>query len=89
MADGEHFFVVGSNGGRDQAPQWLRNLEADPRARVQAGKRKVAVEARILRGDDKAAQWERLTTYYPGWGQYQQQTARELPAVHLVVVADH
>jgi deazaflavin-dependent oxidoreductase (nitroreductase family) len=84
MRDGADFFVVGSNGGRDQAPNWLRNLEAMPQAEVQAGRRKVRVRAEILRGEAKAAVWERLTTYYPGWGRYQQETDRELPAVHLI-----
>ncbi len=83
MADGEAFCVVGSNGGRDTAPNWLRNLEADPHAEVQAGRRRVAVTAEILRGPERTELWERLTTYYKGWAAYQEQTERELPAVRL------
>ncbi len=83
LADGEDFFVMGSNGARDTDPNWLRNLEADPRARVQAGKRVVAVTAEVMRGADRARVWERLTTFYAGWARYQEETAREIPAVHL------
>jgi F420H(2)-dependent quinone reductase len=85
MPDGANFFVVGSNGAREQDPNWLRNLEVQPQADVQAGRRKVRVRAEVMRGDAKAAVWERLTTFYPGWARYQQQTDRELAAVHLVV----
>lgn len=83
MPDGEHFWVVGSNGGRDQTPNWLRNLEANPDARVQAGRRCVQVRAEILRGEAKAAVWGRLKAHYAGWDRYQQETPRELPAVRL------
>jgi deazaflavin-dependent oxidoreductase (nitroreductase family) len=85
LPDGENFFVMGSNGARDADPQWLRNLEADPRATVQARRRVTPVTARVLRGDDRAAVWGRLTEFYAGWARYQQVTEREIPAVHLVV----
>jgi deazaflavin-dependent oxidoreductase (nitroreductase family) len=85
MPDGENFFVVGSNGGRDTAPNWLRNLEANPKAQVQAGRRIVPVRAEILRGEAKAAEWDRLTSFYSGWARYQNETDREIPAVRLTV----
>jgi deazaflavin-dependent oxidoreductase (nitroreductase family) len=84
LPDGDHFFVMGSNGARDTDPHWLRNLEAEPRAQVQARRRVTGVTAQILRGEDRAAVWGRLTEFYPGWARYQEVTIREIPAVHLV-----
>lgn len=84
LPDGDDFFVMGSNGARDIDPHWLRNLEADPHAQVQARKRVTGVTAHVLRGDDRAAVWQRLTDFYSGWAQYQEVTSREIPAVHLV-----
>ncbi len=83
MPDGPDFMVVGSNGGRDAPPQWLKNLRADPDAGVQVGRRRHDVTATILSGDDRAAVWDRLTAHYAGWGRYQEQTDREIPAVRL------
>lgn len=87
MPDGDGFVVVGSNGGRDRAPNWLRNLEADPRAEVQAGRRRLAVQAEILYRPAKDELWERLRHHYVGWSRYQEQTDRDLPAVRLRPVA--
>jgi deazaflavin-dependent oxidoreductase (nitroreductase family) len=84
LPDGQDFFVMGSNGARDTDPNWLRNLEVDPRATVQAGRRIAPVTAQVLRGAAREEVWPRLTAFYAGWARYQEQTAREIPAVHLV-----
>jgi deazaflavin-dependent oxidoreductase (nitroreductase family) len=83
MPDGADYYVVGSNGGRDRPPAWLLNLEANPDASVQAGRRKVRVKAEVLRGDAKQAVWPRMVEHYSGWDHYQQLTEREIPAVRL------
>lgn len=85
MPDDGDFYVVASNGGRDAAPNWLRNLEASPRAEVQVRRDRMAVAAVVLRDEARAAVWGRLTAYYPGWDRYQRETARQIPAVHLRV----
>jgi F420H(2)-dependent quinone reductase len=87
MPDGPDFVVVGSNAGRPGPPQWLLNLEADPEAGVQAGRRRVPVLAQVLRGDDAAELWPRLDRHYPGWSYYQQLTDRPILPVRLVDVS--
>lgn len=42
------YVVVGSNFGGPQAPGWLLNLQADPRAEVNIGHRRKAVTAEVL-----------------------------------------
>jgi deazaflavin-dependent oxidoreductase (nitroreductase family) len=84
MPDGDDYLVVGSNGGRDRPPAWLLNLEASPTAQVQVRRKKRPATAQVLRGEDAAALWPRLTEHYNGWAYYQQLTDRELPVVRLV-----
>ena len=83
LADGDDLVVVASNGGRDQPPAWLLNLEATPAADVQVGRRKIPVVADVLRGAAKADLWPRLAGFYAGWDHYQELTDRELPVVRL------
>ncbi|MHB8220901.1 MAG: nitroreductase family deazaflavin-dependent oxidoreductase [Acidimicrobiales bacterium] len=83
MPDGDDVIVVGSNGGRDQPPGWLLNLEAHPAASIQVGPRTRQVRASVLRGPDAAPIWPRLVDHYAGWGHYQTLTDREIPVVRL------
>jgi len=83
MPDGQDFFVVASNGGRDRAPAWLGNLEAAPAASVQVQRRKVPVVAEVLGEEDKAAVWPRLVAHYRGWDEYQHLTDRSIAVVRL------
>ena len=86
MPDGDEYFVVGSNGGRDTPSSWVLNLEAHPKAQLRVGRKQMAATATVLRGEDKDALWPRLTEYYPGWAHYQTLTDRELPVVRLTPV---
>jgi deazaflavin-dependent oxidoreductase (nitroreductase family) len=83
MPDGVDFVVVGSNGGRDQPPAWLLNLEAGPAAAVQVRRHRFPATAEVLRGRAKAALWTRLTGHYDGWAHYQTLTHRDIPVVRL------
>jgi F420H(2)-dependent quinone reductase len=83
MPDGDGYVVVGSNGGRDAPSAWVLNLEADPRAHLQVGRKKMAATAAVLRGENRDELWPRLTEYYAGWAHYQTLTDRELPVVRL------
>jgi F420H(2)-dependent quinone reductase len=87
MPDGDDFVVVGSNGGRDRPPAWLLNVEALPQAAIQVGRKKIAVEAEVLRGGAREAIWPRLFQHYQGWDYYRQLTDREIPVVRLRITA--
>lgn len=82
--DGDDYVVVASNGGRDEPPDWLRNLDASPDARVRAGRTTHRVRAEVLRGSEADVIWPRLAAHYHGWREYQQLTDREIPVVRLL-----
>jgi deazaflavin-dependent oxidoreductase (nitroreductase family) len=83
MPRDDGFVVVGSNGGREEPPAWILNLEATPTVKVQVGRKKYTAQAQILGATEKAALWPTLTTYYKGWGDYQKLTERQLNVVTL------
>lgn len=83
VRDGERFVVVASNGGDDRPPAWWLNLEARPRARVQAGAAHHEVEARRAEGDELARLWPVLDASYRYYPRYRERTSREIPVVVL------
>ncbi len=81
----EIFYVVGSNGGRPQSPNWILNLQANSNAIVQAGRRRYKVSASILKGSEKDEIWETLVGFYKGWSYYETLTERSIYPVRLRV----
>lgn len=80
VADGEgRYAVIGSMGGAPTDPQWVRNLRADPRARVHDRDVARDVAAREVEGDEKAAWWARATDVWPAYDEYQAATDRRIP----------
>ena len=54
LIDGDELILIGSNYGRPGHPAWFRNLIADPRVEVVAGKRSGAYEARQITDPGRA-----------------------------------
>ena len=83
LADDDAWVVVASNGGRDDPPNWLRNLEADPRATLRVGAHAHEVVARIARPEERHRLWPRIVSRYGGYETYRRRTARDVPLVLL------
>ncbi len=85
--DGEDYVLVASNGGSENPPGWLFNVQAKPDVSLQVGRRTFPGAARVLeRGD---ADYERLwrlanDNNHDRYDAYQTGTARPIA---LVVVA--
>ena len=77
------YVVVGSDGGARRDPQWWKNLQVDPSAKVRIGRRVFAARARLAEGDERARLWELGKDVNPMWDRYQQTTERSLPVVVL------
>jgi deazaflavin-dependent oxidoreductase (nitroreductase family) len=70
LARGDAMIVIDTNAGNDRRPAWSRNLEADPRAEVEIGRRKLKVTARIAQGDERDELWRACNDQYGGFDQY-------------------
>ncbi|HEX3318932.1 MAG TPA: nitroreductase family deazaflavin-dependent oxidoreductase [Solirubrobacteraceae bacterium] len=78
LDDDGRFIVIGSNAGNTKAPAWAHNLEANPDAEIQAGRRKGRVRARIAQGDERAELWRKMNDQYAGFDHYAGRTTRDI-----------
>ncbi len=78
------YYVVASNGGRPEHPEWLLNVRENPMVIVQAGARRFEAKARAIPSSDDPTIWKELVGHYGGWGDYQQLTDRTISFVELV-----
>jgi deazaflavin-dependent oxidoreductase (nitroreductase family) len=82
-ADNGNVFVVASNGGRETNPAWYFNLTANPRAEIQIGRERAAVNATVAPPDERARLWQRLVAVMPLYQRYALKASREIPIVVL------
>ncbi|MGK4302063.1 nitroreductase family deazaflavin-dependent oxidoreductase, partial [Klebsiella pneumoniae] len=76
--DGDGFYLVGSNFGREKHPAWSGNLLKTPRAEVSFKGRDFPVEARLLTDEEKAEVWPRLLEIWPTYDRYVERSGRNL-----------
>ena len=55
--DGDNYFLVASQGGAPEHPQWYRNLTAQPEVRVQVLADRFTARARTATPEEKARLW--------------------------------
>lgn len=73
--------LVASKGGDDRDPEWLRNLVATPAVELTIGGTTSPYRARVADAAERAALWPDIVAAYPGYGDYQRKTEREIPVV--------
>jgi len=84
--DGAALVTLAMNGWAAADPSWLKNLRAHPEVRVDLGRTRRTVRARIATGEEHDRLWARFTDY-PGWGDVDAFAARR-PGGTAVVVLD-
>ncbi|WP_431954212.1 nitroreductase/quinone reductase family protein [Nocardia lijiangensis] len=75
--------VVASAGGADRNPAWLHNLRAHPVVRVEVGSETYPATTAVLSGAVRDRFWDEVVRKHPGYGDYQQMTARVIPLVEI------
>ena len=75
--------VVGSAGGSEREPDWVRNARGNPAAWVRLRRRTVPVEATVLDGAAKKPIWDEITTRVPVFSAFQDGVTRDIPIVVL------
>ena len=83
LENGEDIVVVASKGGMSKHPLWYLNLQANPEATVEIGRRRLSRRARRVTDEEKAELWPRLLEIYRDYGDYQARTSRNIPVVAL------
>lgn len=82
--DGDDYLVVGSMGGAPRHASWFLNLEAESRAWIRTHRRQQSVQAEVMRGEEREALWDRVTTALPTYATLQERSqGREFPIVRL------
>lgn len=85
--DGERYIVVASKGGAPDNPDWYHNLKANPVAKLEVGAASgtdtFEVKAHDAQGKERDRIWADRVAIAPGFGEYQQRTARLIPVVIL------
>lgn len=79
VPDGSDKLLVGSQGGLDRDPVWVRSVDANSRVRITADGVSRDYQARRLDADEKRAAWPTLTAAYPPYDEYQARTDRDIP----------
>lgn len=83
LPDGDTMVIVASNGGAAKDPVWWLNLQKQPLAKVQVGRRKLSVRSHQATPEQKTRLWSLLTSMYPAYSDYQQRTDRPIPVIIL------
>ncbi|MGH2709746.1 MAG: nitroreductase family deazaflavin-dependent oxidoreductase [Actinomycetota bacterium] len=83
IEDGENLVLIASKGGHPSHPAWFHNLNAHPDVRVQVGRERRAVRARVASDKERDRLWPKAVEAYSGYGTYQQRTDRKIPVVIL------
>jgi deazaflavin-dependent oxidoreductase (nitroreductase family) len=80
----EHgILVVASNDGAADAPQWFRNVVADPVVHIEEPNREYDGAARVLAHGAREAAWTKLVGMHPFFIEQQEKAGRELPLVEI------
>ena len=75
--------VVASNYSQDRHPEWYLNIAADPNVSVETKGERFAAEARITRGEERAALFDKVIAANPRFAGYRAATDRQIPVVAL------
>jgi len=83
MPVGDAHVVYASNGGKETPPAWWLNLQTDPHAKIQIGRKTTSVRAREVSDAEFARIWPDAEAYNPHWRDYKKNVKRHIPLVIL------
>lgn len=83
LRDGNALVITPGNAGLDRSPAWWLNLQADPRAEIELGGRRVAVRARIAEGAEAERLRAGLVRQFAGFEVLRRMTDRGIPILVL------
>jgi deazaflavin-dependent oxidoreductase (nitroreductase family) len=83
VRDEDRLLVIASNNGATAAPDWYRNLVADPYVTVETPGHEFKARATPLTGDDYDRTWTSVKEKFPFFAEHEQRAGRQIPVVAL------
>ena len=83
MPDGDRYVIMASKEGRPTNPDWYHNLVANPQVSVEVGTKKFEALAKVAEGSERTALFEKMSSLYPNFAEYQKKTTRVIPVITL------
>jgi deazaflavin-dependent oxidoreductase (nitroreductase family) len=78
VRDGDRLVIAGSNWGQEHDPAWALNLVANPSCRVQVGRERREVVARVAEGEERERLWKLLLEKWPAYDTYEERSGRTI-----------
>lgn len=85
LEDGDQISVINTNAGNTKLPAWSLNLDANPEAEIELGRRKLAVRARPAEGEERADLWRKHNEQYAGFDDYKEVLPSDRPITVYVL----
>jgi deazaflavin-dependent oxidoreductase (nitroreductase family) len=85
LEDGSHLSVINTNAGNAKLPAWSLNLQANPEAEVEVGRRRITVRARAAEGEERAELWRKHNEQYGGFDEYKDELPGDRPITVFVL----
>jgi deazaflavin-dependent oxidoreductase (nitroreductase family) len=86
--DNGKFVIIASKGGAPTNPDWYHNLRANPEVTVELGTETFPARASVPEGPERQRLFDQMVAQMPGFGEYQKNTARQIPVVVLERTAE-
>jgi deazaflavin-dependent oxidoreductase (nitroreductase family) len=85
VVDGDSLILIASNYGRPGNPSWYRNLQANPRVEVLAGRRSgIYTASEIADSAERDDAWGKALDVYAGYADYEVRAGnRIIPLIRL------
>ena len=85
VTDGDRLILIASNYGKTSHPAWYRNLVANPKVEVLAGKKSGTYTAtEITDAAERDRAWDLALDTYAGYGDYEDRAGdRRIPLIRL------
>lgn len=85
IEDEGRFVVINTNAGNTRIPAWSFNLDANPEAEIEVGRKQIAVRARAAEGEERAELWRKHNQQYAGFDEYKEELPDDRPITVYVL----
>ena len=83
LQEGERIYIFASKAGAPTNPDWYYNLVAHLSATVEIGTETFQARAVEIKGEERDQIFAKQVQRMPGFGDYEQKTARKIPVMEL------